>query len=144
MKIMKAKFLVLFFSLCLISGGYAKSQTRETSKSSSDAMKASVPDKGMVIVAKLSVKPEKVKSFIEAAKEMIQKSNKEPGCKSYQLYQDPYDNTKFVFVEEYKNQAAVDAHFATDYFKAFGPKMNDIVAEPGKIKIITVDKEDIK
>ena len=141
---MKAKLLILSFCLCLISSGYANSQTPETSKSSASAMKPSVPDKAMMIVAKLSVKPEKVKSFIEAAKEMIQKSNKEPGCKSYQLYQDPYDNNKFVFVEEYKNQAAVDAHFASDYFKAFGPKMNDIVAEPGKIKIITIDKEDIK
>jgi quinol monooxygenase YgiN len=35
----------------------------------------------------------------------------------------------------------VDAHFASDYFKAFGPKMVDLVAEPGKIKIITVAKE---
>jgi quinol monooxygenase YgiN len=144
MKTMKTKFLVLFLSLCLISVGYANSQTPETSKSSANAMKTPVPDKGMMIVAKLSVKPEKVKFFIEAAKEMIQKSNKEPGCISYQLYQDPYNNAKFVFVEEYKNQAAVDAHFASDYFKAFGPKMTDIVAEPGKIKIITVDKEDIK
>ena len=104
---MKAKLLILSFCLCLISSGYANSQTPETSKSSASA-------------------------------------NKEPGCKSYQLYQDPYDNNKFVFVEEYKNQAAVDAHFASDYFKAFGPKMNDLVAEPGKIKIITVDKEEIK
>ena len=95
----------------------------------------------MMIVAKLKVKPEKVKAFTEAAKEMIEKSNKEAGCKSYQLYQDTYNNTSFVFVEEYKNQAAVDAHFASDYFKAFGPKIGDLVAEPAKIKIVTVAKE---
>ena len=53
----------------------------------------------MLILAKLTVKPDKVKAFTDAAKEIIEKSNKEPGCKSYQLYQDPYDNTRFVFVE---------------------------------------------
>ena len=93
---------------------------------------------------RLTVKPEKVKEFIEAAREMIEKSNKESGCSFYQLYQDPYDNTKFVFVEEYKNQAAVDAHFASDYFKGFSPKIGDLVAAPAEIKIVTVANEVIQ
>ncbi len=98
----------------------------------------------MTIIARLTVKPEKTKDFIDAAKEIIGKSNKEPGCTFYQLYQDPYDNTKFVFVEEYKNQAAVDSHFATEHFKAFGPKIGDMVQGPPDIKIISVAKEDQK
>ncbi|MGC1391343.1 MAG: putative quinol monooxygenase [Bacteroidales bacterium] len=141
---MKTKFLVLLFSLALISTGYGNNPKRVITKGSNDLMPASASEFGMMIVAKVTVKPEKLKIFIEAAKEIIEKSNKETGCKSYQLYQDPYDNTKFVFVEEYVNQAAVDAHFASDYFKAFGPKINDLVAEPAKIKIITVAKEDNK
>jgi quinol monooxygenase YgiN len=138
---MKAKLLVLLFSLALISSSYGSKKTGENSRRSGNLIRVPGTDYGMMIVAKLTVKPEKVKAFTEAAKEMIEKSNKETGCKSYQLYQDPYDNTKFVFVEEYKNQAAVDAHFASDYFKAFGPKISDMVAEPSKIKIISVAKE---
>jgi quinol monooxygenase YgiN len=138
---MKAKLLVLLFSLALISSSYGSKKTIENTNGAGDLKQAPVADYGMMIVAKLNVKPEKVKAFTEAAKEIIEKSNKEPGCKSYQLYQDPYDNTKFVFVEEYKNQAAVDAHFASDYFKAFGPKISDLVAEPAKIKIISVATE---
>ena len=138
---MKAKLLVLLFSLALISSSYGSKKTEENAKGKPNSIQATVPDFGMMIVAKLDVKPEKVKAFTEAAKEIIEKSNKEPGCKSYQLYQDPYDNSKFIFVEEYKNQAAVDAHFASDYFKAFGPKISDLVAEPAKIKIITVANE---
>jgi len=141
---MKAKLLVLLFSLALISSSYGSKKTIENTNGAGDLKQAPVADYGMMIVAKLNVKPEKVKAFTEAAKEIIEKSNKEPGCKSYQLYQDPYDNTKFVFVEEYKNQAAVDAHFASDYFKAFGPKISDLVAEPGEIKIISVAKEEAK
>jgi quinol monooxygenase YgiN len=141
---MKAKLLVLLFSLVLISSSYGSKKTGENTKSTGNLIQATVTDYGMMIVAKLTIKPEKVKAFTEAAKEIIEKSNKETGCKSYQLYQDPYDNTKFVFVEEYKNQAAVDAHFASDYFKAFGPKISDFIAEPSKIKIITVAKEENK
>ena len=103
-----------------------------------------VMDSKMMIIAKLSVKPEKAKDFTEAAKGMIENSNKESGCSFYQLFQDPYDNSKFVFVEEYKNQAAVDAHFAADYFKAFGPAIGDFILGQPEIKIITVGKEVIK
>ena len=141
---MKAKLLVILFSMALISSSYGSKKTAVNSECPTNIRQTPVEENGMMIVAKLKVKPDKIKAFTEAAKEMIEKSNKETGCKSYQLYQDPYDNTRFVFVEEYKNQAAVDAHFASDYFKAFGPKMVDLVAEPGKIKIVTVAKEENK
>jgi len=140
---MKTKLMVIIFSVALLSTSYGNvntvknMQNKENPKQSSDEF-------GMMIVANVSVKPEKVKAFTEAAKEIIEKSNKEAGCKSYQLYQDPYNSTKFVFVEEYKNQAAIDAHFASDYFKAFGPKIADMVQEPAKIKIISVSKEVMK
>ena len=141
---MKTKLLVLLFSLALISISYGSKKTGENTKIAGTFLQATDTDYGMMILANLTVKPEKVKAFTEAAKEIIEKSNKEAGCKFYQLYQDPYDNAKFVFVEEYKNQAAVDAHFASDYFKAFGPKISDMVAEPAKIKIISVAKEENK
>jgi quinol monooxygenase YgiN len=138
---MKTKLLVLVFSLVLISSSYGNKKTGENSLKTGNLIQVPATDYGMMIVAKLTVKPDKVKAFAEAAKEIIEKSNKEAGCKSYQLYQDPYDNTKFVFVEEYKNQAAIDAHFASDYFKAFGPKISDLVVAPAKIKIISVANE---
>jgi quinol monooxygenase YgiN len=98
----------------------------------------------MMIVAKLTVKPEKADDFIAAARSIIALSNLEGGCISYQLFQDPYDTSRFVFVEEYKNQDAVDAHFATEHFKAFGGKIGDMVAGPPEIRIITVAGEVIK
>jgi quinol monooxygenase YgiN/ketosteroid isomerase-like protein len=106
--------------------------------------KLPVTESKKMIVAKLSVKPEKTKSFIAAAREMIEKSNKESGCSFYQLYHDPYDPTKFVFVEEYKNQAAVDDHFSTEHFKAFGPKIADFATGPAEIKILSIASEVLK
>jgi len=138
---MKTKLMVILFSIALLSTSYGSANTVKNMKNKENPKQSSSDESGMMIIAKLKVKPEKVKAFTEAAKEMIENSNKEAGCKSYQLYQDPYDNSRFVFVEEYKNQAAVDAHFASDYFKAFGPKMGELVAEPAKIKIVTVAKE---
>jgi len=137
---MKVKLSVILLSMILITGscgnnpGTGSNNVPETSV-------AQPVDSKMVIIAKLTIKPEKVKDFAEAAKDIIAKSNAESGCNYYQLFQDPYDNTKFVFVEEYTNQAAVDAHFAAEYFKAFGPKIGDLIVGAPEIKVITVAKE---
>jgi quinol monooxygenase YgiN len=137
---MKTKLMVIFFSFALLSASYGSANTVTNMKDKENSKQSSSDEAGMMIIANVLVKPEKVKAFTEAAKEIIEKSNKEAGCKSYQLYQDPYNSTKFVFVEEYKNQAAIDAHFASDYFKAFGPRIADMVQEPAKIKIISMSK----
>lgn len=141
MKTMKVKLSALLLSLALIFASCGNKKGVASIQVSGDQANTGVSELKMMIVAKLSVKPERIKDFIEVAKEMIEKSNKEIGCTSYQLYQDPYDNSKFVFVEKYKNQSAVDSHFATDYFKAFGPKIGDLVTGPAAINIITVAKE---
>lgn len=141
---MKAKLLVLLFTLALVFTSCGNKKSGGNMPVADTLLKAPAADYEMMIVAKLSVKPEKIKEFTEVAKGMIENSNKEAGCKFYQLFQDPYDNTKFVFVEEYKNQAAVDEHFAADYFKAFGPKITDLVTAPAQIKIISKAKEVIQ
>src|SRR5664279_4776885 len=125
---MKTKFLVLAFSLALVSVCYGGTKTVQNSKSDNKMTQATTPENGMMITATLTIKAGKIEDFTTAAKEMIANAHKEAGCLSYQLYQDPYENTKFFFIEKYKNQAAVDAHFATDYFKAFGAKIADLVA----------------
>jgi len=91
-----------------------------------------------MITARVFLKADKVDAFIEAARAMIDSSNAEPGCIGYMLYQNPYDKTRFIFVETWKDQAAIDAHFAMPYFTAFGPKTADWISQPTEIKILTV------
>lgn len=88
-----------------------------------------------VISAQVLIKPEKVDAFISAAQGLIEKSRAEAGCVSYSLYQDPKDKTKFLFFEEWKNQTAVDVHFATDHFQKFGEVLNDCASTPAVITV---------
>ncbi len=94
-----------------------------------------------MIIAKVYVKPGREADFISAAQVMIENSNKEEGCMEYMLYQDPYEKTNLIFVERYKNQAAVDAHFATSYFKEFGTKTGDMTTKAAEIKILDIAGE---
>jgi quinol monooxygenase YgiN len=141
---MKIKSLILLISSAIVFANCNPNKSGEMTKSTEGQTIVQDTTCKMAIIAKLSIKPEKIAEFTAAAKEIIELSNKEAGCNFYQLYQDPYDNTKFVFVEEYKNQAAVDSHFATEHFKAFGPKIGDLIIGPPEIKIISVAKEVLK
>ena len=88
-----------------------------------------------IISAQVFIKPEKVDAFLAATKDLIEKSRAEEGCVSYSLYQDPQDKTKFLFFEEWKNQAAVDFHFATDHFQKFGETLEECASAPAVITI---------
>ena len=141
---MKSTLSALLICMAVFSSGCSTRKSGESTMPTESVLATPANDYKMMIVAKLSVKPEKVNDFTAAAKEIIEKSNQESGCTFYQLYQDPYDASKFVFIEEYKSQAAVDAHFATEHFKAFGPKIGDLITGPPEIKIVSVAGEVLK
>ena len=77
------------------------------------------------VVATLKVKPGMDKQFEAVAKELVAKVNAgEPGCKLYVLHHGEAPHT-YVFMERYVDQAAVEAHRGSDYFKALGRKMGE-------------------
>jgi quinol monooxygenase YgiN len=77
------------------------------------------------VVATLKVKPGMEKEFEAVAKELVAKVNaNEPGCTLYALHRGETPHT-YVFMERYVDQAAVDAHRATEHFKALGRKMGE-------------------
>jgi quinol monooxygenase YgiN len=89
------------------------------------------------IVAKLTIKPGMDKEFEAVAKELVAKVRaNESGCKLYALHRAEAPNT-YVFMERYAGQAAVDAHRATDYFKALGRKMGEYMEGRAEVTRLT-------
>src|SRR5258705_10088366 len=71
------------------------------------------------VVATLKVKPGMEREFEAVAKELVAKVNAdEPGCRLYALHRLDGDKPTYVFMERYVDQAAVEAHRATEFFKA--------------------------
>lgn len=124
--------------------GCPKADSACVKKDSACCKKADSTEYSKIIAAKLFIKPEKVNEFVKMFQAMTDSTLKEPGCTGYQLYQNPYDKNSFLVFETYKNQAAIDAHFAASYFKAFGEKMQPIASKPAELVIYDVAKEDKK
>ena len=92
------------------------------------------------VVATLKVKPGMEKQFEAVAKELVAKVNaNEPGCKLYALHQGEAAHT-YVFMERYVDQAAVEAHRATEHFKTLGRKMGEFMdGRPEVLRIKEVE-----
>ena len=94
-----------------------------------------------IIAAHLTLKPEMIDRFINDTKELIEQSRAEEGCISYTLYQNPSEPTEFIFFEEWKNQDAIEFHFATPHYQAFDKAAGDYVAAPPVVTIYNVASE---
>jgi quinol monooxygenase YgiN len=81
------------------------------------------------VVATIRVKPGMESQFEAVALELVKNVTMyEKGCKLYALHrQDGGETPTYVFMERYEDQAAVDAHRGTDYFKTLGKKMGEFM-----------------
>jgi quinol monooxygenase YgiN len=94
-----------------------------------------------VVVGKFMAKPEKQAELIQLAQGMFEPSRAEPGCISYEFYEDTQGDHTFVFVESWKNQEALDQHFQTAYFKRFMAQFSDMIIGKPVIKVFEVASE---
>lgn len=79
------------------------------------------------IVAAMTVKPENVKTILPIFQAVVEGSQQEDGCIYYNLHQDINDSTKFIMLEEWKSQAAIDFHNNTEHYKTFKVASKDLI-----------------
>ena len=56
---------------------------------------------------------------LEALEKLSPASRAEPGCRFYQAYRDPAEPRVFHIFEIYDDEAAVEAHGASEHFQAY-------------------------
>jgi quinol monooxygenase YgiN len=80
------------------------------------------------VVAKLTVKPDKVDDFPAAWDSLIAHVDAdEPGTEHYMLHQSSTEPNVFYVTEVYKDQASLDAHMGSDKFGEFGASLGDFI-----------------
>lgn len=73
----------------------------------------------ITIVAKFDVKQDCVDKFIRLAAECTRNTRKENGNLSYKVFAERYDLSKFVFIEEWLNDVAIEKHNEMAHFNTF-------------------------
>lgn len=85
------------------------------------------------IIATIIIKEEFRSELMDVFKSVVDATRKEPGCISYNLNQDVKDATKYVILEQWKDQSAIDSHNESTHFQAFAKAIQ------GKIESLIID-----
>jgi quinol monooxygenase YgiN len=80
------------------------------------------------VIARVKARPGKVDELLSVLSSLVEPTRKEPGCISYNLFQNNQDPTDFALIEEWKNNAALESHLATKHFKEVLVKLPSLVA----------------
>jgi quinol monooxygenase YgiN len=94
----------------------------------------------IAVFASFHPKPGHEKDAEAELRGMVGPTRKEPGNRRYDLYRVDGDAVSFHLFEVYTDQAALEAHRATEHYKAYRAKIPDYLAEPIGVKVLsTVD-----
>jgi quinol monooxygenase YgiN len=80
----------------------------------------------MRVIAKRLIKEGKSEELVRIYEQLVTLTRKEDGCVSYGLYRSQDDPRLFAVMEEWKDQASLDAHMQTEHFKTLVPKLNEL------------------
>lgn len=61
---------------------------------------------------------------------LVEPTRRESGCIQYELLQNQEDLTDFVFVEEWENEALLNAHLDSPHINSVGAKLDGLLAAP--------------
>lgn len=83
------------------------------------------------VIAQDFIKPEHIEQVLPLYRELIEKTRQEPLCIAYELHIDQKDPGHFVFIEEWPDRAALDAHCATEHFQRLVPQIDSFQRDKG-------------
>lgn len=83
------------------------------------------------IIARNTVLEGKKEEFISLVKELVEKSRAEEGNISYDLWEDIKNPNVLTFIEEWKDQRAIEIHNATEHFTRIVPQIHELVEAEG-------------
>jgi len=84
----------------------------------------------IVVTGRMRIAAEDRERFAEVATEMCARSREDAGCIGYRVYDDLEQDGRYVIVEEWADDAALQAHFTQPHTGAFLGALGPLLAEP--------------
>jgi quinol monooxygenase YgiN len=86
------------------------------------------------IVAENYIKDENIQQFITQAKILVLATTQnDPGCISYELFQDTSNPRLLTIIEEWESEDAIEKHIKAEHFKESVALFSDWMGKPTKI-----------
>lgn len=88
------------------------------------------------VIAKIPLQEGKADEFTEAFKEIAKGVATEEGNFLYSLNFSKKEPDLAVIMERYQDKEALGVHSESDHYKAFGPRIKDLVVGPPEVVIM--------
>ena len=92
----------------------------------------------IVVTARVAVSEQQRERFISVASEMCARSREENGCRGYRVYADLEQPDRYVFVEEWDDEQALQEHFGRPHTRTFLADLAGLLAAPADALFHTV------
>lgn len=89
----------------------------------------------IMVIGSLTVAPESLETVMAASLEHVHRSRLEPGCISHAVHVDAENPGRLVFVEEWADMTALQAHFVVPASNTFAALMSQHATEGPEIAI---------
>lgn len=129
---------ILFLTLItLLSMNSCNKQLSDAKETTPNKPSVTLTGDELKIIAEITLKPDASQAMKPIFEKVVAGSQAEEGCIYYDLHQEISDttNTKFVMVEIWKDQAAINSHNETDHFKTFKQASADYI---DSMRVITL------
>jgi quinol monooxygenase YgiN len=84
----------------------------------------------IVVTGRVRIAAENRERFVQISTEMCRRSREEPGCGGYRVYADLERDDRYVVVEEWADEEALQSHFSEPYTARFLSALLPLLAEP--------------
>jgi quinol monooxygenase YgiN len=92
------------------------------------------PSGGVRVVARLKARPGQTAAVGKILEALVPPSRREAGCVTYELLHNSSDPTDFTFIEEWADDASLDAHGASGHVAEASAKLAALLAGPADIQ----------
>lgn len=89
------------------------------------------------VIAEITARADKVAEVEAILKNIIAPTRQENGCLSYQLFRNKSHAAEFLFIEEWADEKAVDAHFNTPHIQEALSQATPLLAKAPNIQKYT-------
>jgi len=87
------------------------------------------------VIAHLVALPSHQEALKSILANLVELTRQEAGCLLYQLLQNQSDPTDFVFIEEWENQAMLEAHLVSPHVNEADAKLDGVLAAEPDIRL---------
>ncbi|HEX5784918.1 MAG TPA: putative quinol monooxygenase [Burkholderiaceae bacterium] len=89
----------------------------------------------IIVTGHVIARPDTEHAVAQLAVEHVERSRAEPGCLSHEVSRDVQQPLRFVFVERWRDMAALQAHFQVDASRQFARAMAELGEAPPQMNL---------